>query len=94
MFPLKREPVAHRVGFAVAYCVIGYQDKGVLNRFVLNREDIRLKPVQFLNANVHYDTRKHLELWPTSAANILGSFGYTEKNLYDLIIHGEEQKAL
>jgi len=54
----------------------------------------RVKAAQLLNTNVHYDSKKYLELLPSSAANILNPFGYTTNNLYDLIVHGEEQKPL
>jgi len=55
---------------------------------------LRVKPEPLLNAGVHYDSRKYMELLLSSAANILSLFGYTMSSLYDLIVHGEEQKPL
>ena len=58
------------------------------------RVHLRVKPAPLLNASVHYDSRKYMELLLSSAANILSPFGYTTRNLYDLIVHGEEQRSL
>jgi len=58
------------------------------------RAHLRVKPAPLLNASVHYDSRKYTELLLSSAANILSPFGYTTSNLYDLIVHGEEQRPL
>jgi len=54
----------------------------------------RVRPAQLLNANVHYDTKKYLELLLSSAANILSPLGYTLNKLSDLIMHKKEQTPL
>jgi len=54
----------------------------------------RVKVAQLLDAGVRYDSQKYVGLLLLSAANILSPFGYTTKNLYDLIVHGEEQRTL
>jgi len=58
------------------------------------RAHLRVKPAPLLNAGVHYDSRKYVELLLSAAANILSPFGYTTRSLYDLIVHGEEQRPL
>lgn len=56
--------------------------------------DRRVKPAQLLDNNVRYDWQKYLELLFSSVSNILSPFGCTTRKIYDLIIHGEEQKPL
>lgn len=82
---LMKEGVEISAGQTVQYLITNSESKNAYRR---------VKPAQLLNANVHYDTRKYLDLLLTSAANILSPFGYATNNLYDLIVHREEQKPL
>jgi len=82
---LLKEGVEVSVGHTVQYLITNSQSKSAYGR---------VKPAQLLNAKVRYDSQKYLNLLLSSAANILSPFGYTTNNLYDLIVHGEEQKPL
>jgi DNA polymerase elongation subunit (family B) len=82
---LMKEGVEISAGQTVQYLITNSESKNAYRR---------VKPAQLLEANVHYDTRKYLNLLLTSAANILSPFGYTTKNLYDLVVHRKEQKPL
>lgn len=53
----------------------------------------RVKPAQLLNRHISYDAEKYLELLLASATNLLGQFR-TVDDIYDIIVHGQEQKQL
>jgi DNA polymerase elongation subunit (family B) len=72
-------------GQTVQYLITNAESKRVMQR---------VKVAQLLDAGVRYDSQKYMRLLLLSAANILSPFGYTTKNLYDLIVHGEEQRTL
>ncbi len=72
-------------GQTVQYLITNAESKSAMQR---------VKPAQLLDAGVRYDSQKYVGLLLLSAANILSPFGYTTKNLYDLIVHGEEQRTL
>jgi DNA polymerase elongation subunit (family B) len=72
-------------GQTVQYLITDSQNK---------RTCLRVKSAQLLSGGVHFDCRKYIELLLSSAATLLNYFGYTEDKLYDLIVHGEEQKQL
>ena len=82
---LMKEGVETSAGQTVQYLITNSESKNVLRR---------VKPAQLLNTNVHYDTKKYLDLLLSSAANILSPFGYTTNNLRGFSVHGEEQKSL
>jgi len=58
------------------------------------RANRRVKLAQLIDANTHYDLQKFMNLLFSSAANILGPFGYTTNDLYDLAVNCEGQKPL
>ena len=72
-------------GQTVQYLITNAESKRVIQR---------VKPAQLLDAGIRYDSQKYVGLLLLSAANILSPFGYTTKNLCDLIVHGEEQRTL
>jgi DNA polymerase elongation subunit (family B) len=78
---LMKEGVEISAGQTVQYLITNSVSKNAYRR---------AKPAQLLNANVHYDSKKYLELLLSSVANILSPFGYATNNLYDLIVHREE----
>jgi len=82
---LVKEGVEISAGQTVQYLITNSESKSVFRR---------VKPAQLLNAYVHYDTKKYVDLLLFSAASILNPFGYSTNNLYDLIVHREEQKPL
>ena len=82
---LVKEGVDVSAGQTVQYLITNSGRKRVVKR---------VRAAQLLNTDVHYDTRKYVELLLSSAANLLSPFGYTTNNLYDLIIFGEEQKRI
>jgi len=82
---LVKEGVEISAGQTVQYLITNCESRSVFRR---------VKPAQLVNANVHYDTRKYLDLLLSSAENVLSQFGYSVDNLYDLIVHGEAQTPL
>lgn len=58
------------------------------------RACLRVKSASLLGAMDRFDWRKYMELLLSSAVTLLGHFGYTMDNLYDLIVRGERQKQL
>lgn len=82
---LLKEGVEVSAGQTVQYLITNSQSKSAYRR---------VKPAQLLNANVHYDLQKYLNLLLSSAANILSPFGYSLEALYEHVVYGEEQMPL
>jgi DNA polymerase elongation subunit (family B) len=82
---LVREGVEISAGQIVKYLITNSESRNVIRR---------VKPAQLLNTDVHYDTKKYMDLLLSSAANILSPFGYTLNELHDLVVHKKEQILL
>jgi DNA polymerase elongation subunit (family B) len=82
---LVREGVEISEGQIVKYLITNSESRNVIRR---------VKPAQLLNTDVHYDTKKYMDLLLSSAANILSPFGYTLNELHDLVVHKKEQILL
>ncbi len=82
---LMRAGVDVSAGQTLQYLVTDSQSK---------RACLRVRSAQLLGAGAHFDCRKYMELLLSSTATLLSLFDYTTDKLYDLIVHGEEQKQL
>jgi DNA polymerase-2 len=81
---LVEEGVEMSAGQTVQYIIVDSKNKHPLRR---------VKPAQLLNRHVRYDAEKYLELLLASATNLLGQFR-TVDDIYDIVVHGQEQKQL
>jgi DNA polymerase elongation subunit (family B) len=81
---LAEEGIEMSAGQTVQYIIVDSKNKHLFKR---------VKPAQLLNRHIHYDAEKYLELLLASATNLLGQFR-TVDEIYDIAVHGQEQKQL